>query len=181
MDAFNKTWQVFERALGSLAMVIALGAVAVSLLEIFRRYVLGVVFVWGNDAVVYFMISGIFLYFGVTQAHRNHLIMPVVVDVFIRRQQMKVALAMRVLSLTFTLVFVGSLVFFGFGMVEHTREGSRQTASLTFLLWPFQYVLLVSLLIMAIVVVYQLYRSMTALVGKPEEVSPDELTDRAEF
>ena len=41
--------------------------------EVARRYIFGVVFDWGQDAVTYGMVGSLFLYFAVTQAKRSHL------------------------------------------------------------------------------------------------------------
>ena len=52
-----------------------------AIMEVFRRYVFGVVYDWGQDAVTYGIVSAsVFLYFAVTQARRSHLRVSFVVD-----------------------------------------------------------------------------------------------------
>ena len=51
-----------------------------ALAEIIRRYIFGVVFEWGQDAVIYMMVSSVAFYICVTQVNRNHLVMSAVLQ-----------------------------------------------------------------------------------------------------
>ena len=42
-----------EKILGTLSALLMIGVTLFALAEIFRRYILGVVFEWGQDAVIY--------------------------------------------------------------------------------------------------------------------------------
>ena len=52
-----------EKVVGNCAALVMFLSTGLAILEIFRRYILGVTFEWGQDAVSYFMISALFLYF----------------------------------------------------------------------------------------------------------------------
>ena len=69
-----------EKVIGNCAALVMFLSTGLAILEIFRRYILGVTFEWGQDAVSYFMISALFLYFCVTQYKRSHLAMRAAVD-----------------------------------------------------------------------------------------------------
>ena len=79
-----------DKVVGYGAAIVVLGSVLLALLEIVRRYVFGVVFHWGQDAVTYFILGSVFLFFAVTQARRSHLAVTALLDVFKRRGKMKV-------------------------------------------------------------------------------------------
>ena len=61
--------------LGNVSAVIMIGVTLFALAEIFRRYILGVVFQWGQDAVIYAMLCSVAFYICVTQVKRGHLVM----------------------------------------------------------------------------------------------------------
>ncbi len=84
MEKAYAVWRAFQdRFLGPAAALLLLGCTLLALLEIFRRYVLGVSFEWQQDAVTFFILSGVFLYFGISQRHDAHLsvtVLPEVLD-----------------------------------------------------------------------------------------------------
>ena len=80
-------------------------ATMLAIAEIVRRYVFGVVFHWGQDAVTYFIIGSVFLFFAVTQAKRSHLAVTALLDVFKRRGKMRVVQWVRVINSTAALAF----------------------------------------------------------------------------
>ena len=51
-----------------------------ALLEIIRRYIFGLAFEWGQDAVIVGMVSAVAIYFGVTQVRRGHLVMGAIIQ-----------------------------------------------------------------------------------------------------
>ena len=48
--------------LGNLSAYLMIGVTLFALAEIIRRYIFGVVFEWGQDAVIYAMVSSVALY-----------------------------------------------------------------------------------------------------------------------
>ena len=73
MEKAYAIWRAFQdRVLGRIAALLLLGCTLLALLEIFRRYVFGVSFDWQQDAVVFFILSGVFLYFSISQRRDAH-------------------------------------------------------------------------------------------------------------
>src|SRR3546814_5177451 len=66
---------VLDWGVGYGAAIVLLGATCFAISEIIRRYLFGVVFHWGQDAVTYLIAGSVFLFFAVTQARRSHLAM----------------------------------------------------------------------------------------------------------
>ena len=74
MNRLFAAWRTFQDSFlqyvsGALLLVLTLLAV----LEVIRRYGFGVSFEWQQDAVTYGILSGIFLFFGITQTRKAHL------------------------------------------------------------------------------------------------------------
>ena len=82
MEKAYAIWRAFQdRYLQRAAALLLVGCTLLALLEIFRRYVLGVSFEWQQDAVTFFTLSGVFLYFGIAQRHGAHLSVTVLPEV----------------------------------------------------------------------------------------------------
>ena len=82
MEKAYAIWRAFQdRILGRAAALLLLGCTLLALLEIFRRYVLGLSFEWQQDAVTFFILSGVYLYFGIAQRHDEHLNVAVLPEV----------------------------------------------------------------------------------------------------
>ena len=66
--------------LGNCSAYLMIAVTLFALAEIIRRYIFGVVFQWGQDAVIYAMVSSVALYICVTQIKRGHLVMSAVLQ-----------------------------------------------------------------------------------------------------
>ena len=73
-----KLW--IEKILGTLSALLMIGVTLFALAEIFRRYILGVVFEWGQDAVIYATMCSVAFFICVTQIKRGHLVMSAVLQ-----------------------------------------------------------------------------------------------------
>ena len=74
MEKAYAIWRAFQdRFLAPAAALLLLGCTLLAVVEIFRRYILGVSFEWQQDAVTYFTLSGVFLYFSLCQRRNVHL------------------------------------------------------------------------------------------------------------
>ena len=68
MERAYAAWRAFQdRFLGHAAALLFVGSTLLALVEVVRRYLLGASFEWQQDAVTYFILSGVFLYFGISQ------------------------------------------------------------------------------------------------------------------
>ena len=84
MDNFykisNKIQSSITAILGRCSAFLMIAVTLFALAEIIRRYIFGVVFEWGQDAVIYMMVSSVAFYICVTQINRNHLVMSAVLQ-----------------------------------------------------------------------------------------------------
>ena len=74
MNSLYNYWRSFQdNFLQYLSAILLVGLTLLALLEVVRRYVFGVSFEWQQDLVTFGILSGIFLFFGITQARKAHL------------------------------------------------------------------------------------------------------------
>ena len=171
-------WRWFQdRVLAPAAALLLVGFTLLALVEVFRRYVIGLSFEWQQDAVTFFILSGVFLYFSVSQRKDAHLqvtLVPEVLNIFGPRAK-AAAVVVKFLALVFSFVFLCMVVWWGLPEVEDALKYESRTESLAFPLWPFLAVLLMSFAFMAITIAFQIWFSIQKLRGRPV---PEEGTDR---
>jgi len=159
-------WRAFQdRILAPVAALLFVGSTLLALLEVARRYVLGVSFEWQQDAVTYFILSGVFLYFGISQRRDAHLAVTLVPELLSHFGWRKLEVAIRVFARVFSLVFLVAVVWWGIPEIEDAIKYESRTESLAFPMWPFLAVLIASFAFMAITMAFQLYRAVQALRG----------------
>jgi len=171
-------WRGFqEKILAPAAALLLVGCTLLALVEVFRRYVVGLSFEWQQDAVTFFILSGVFLYFSVSQRKDAHLqvtVVPELLNIFGPRARLA-ALVVKLAALIFAFVFLCAVVWWGLPEVEDAVKYESRTESLAFPLWPFLAVLLVSFAFMALTMLFQIYFSIEKLRGRPV---PEEQADR---
>lgn len=155
-----------DKVVGYIAAVVMFLATALAMLEVIRRYFLGVVFPWGQDAVTYGLVASIFLYFAVTQARRSHLRMSFAVDWIETAGMARGVMAIRALLSGLSVVLYGAIAWWGWETVERSMMMERTTQSMVIIIWPFQMTLVVTFGLLAIVCLFQLYQDICALFGK---------------
>jgi TRAP-type C4-dicarboxylate transport system permease small subunit len=171
-------WRAFQdRILGRVAALLLLGCTLIALVEIFRRYVLGYSFEWQQDAVTFFTLSGVFLYFSLCQRHRVHLTVTLVPELLaLAGPRGRVAGEIVVLcALAFSLLFLCAVVWWGIPEIEDGFKYESRTESLAFPMWPFLLALLLGFAFMAVTMAFQLYFGIRKLLGHsvPEEEDAD--------
>jgi TRAP-type C4-dicarboxylate transport system permease small subunit len=161
-------WRGFQdRILAPAAALLFVGSTLLALLEVARRYVLGLSFEWQQDAVTYFILSGVFLYFSISQRREAHLtvtLIPELFNVFGGRWR-RAAEVVKLLALAFSCAFMAAVVWWGLPEVEDSLKYEARTESLAFPMWPFLAVLLFSFAAMGITMLFQIYRAAQALRG----------------
>ena len=166
MEKAYAAWRAFQdRFLAYAGAVLFVGATLLALLEVGRRYVLGASFDWQQDAVTFFILSGVFFYFSVSQRREAHLtvtLIPELFNVFGGRWR-RAAQIVRLVALVFACAFMAAVVWWGIPEVEDSLKYEARTESLAFPMWPFLAVLLVSFAFMAITMLFQIYRAVQAL------------------
>ncbi|UYN97445.1 MAG: TRAP transporter small permease [Enhydrobacter sp.] len=167
MVTIYKTWRFFQdRVVGYAAALILLGMTILSVVEIFRRYVQGQTFHWGQDAVTYFMVTATFIYFGTCQAQRTHLAVTILPEWLRRSGRVKLGLAVQAIASLLGILFVVAVIWWGHPAAERALKLERMTESMIIPLWPFMYALLVGLALMGVTLLFQFYRDVMRLVGR---------------
>ena len=166
----DRVYRVFRAMLdyiiGYGAIVIMLCGTLLAITEVARRYVFGVVFDWGQDAVTYGMVGSIFLYFAVTQARRSHLRMSALIDSLENAGWSRFVLICRAFFSALGLAVYSLIAWTGIPTLERSMMLQRKTQSMVLEIWPFQAILIAAFTLLAIVCLFQLYQDIRALMGK---------------
>ena len=169
MEKAYALWRAFqEKILAPVAAVIMLGCTLLALLEVFRRYLLGVSFHWQQDAVTYFILTAVALYFGISQRRGAHL----QVDVFLHAARSlgpRVARAVEyieVLSVIFAFLFMVGVCWWGLEEVLDSQQYAPRTESLELPLTPFLWAMLTGFFFMVVSLFFQSWRGIQKLRGR---------------
>ena len=182
MEKAYAIWRAFQdRVLERAAALLLLGCTLLALLEIFRRYVLGVSFEWQQDAVTFFILSGVYLYFGISQRHGEHLSVTVVPEVLeaVGPRARRAAEIIKLIALVISFVFILAVVWWGIPEVRDSVHYETRTESLEFPMWPFLAVLLAGFALMAVTLFFQIYRGIQKLRGLSVLEEPPEAKEAA--
>ena len=177
MEKAYAVWRVFQdQVLARAAALLLFGCTLLALLEVGRRYAFGYSFEWQQDAVTFFMLSGVYLYFSVAQRKGAHLrvtVVPELLAVAGPRAKL-VGEITKLVALGFSLLFLAAVVWWGFPEVEDAVKYETRTESLGFPLWPFLLALLLGFAFMAVTMVFQFYFGVQKLRGRTVPEEPDE-------
>ncbi len=185
MEKAYAAWRAFQdRVLVNAAALLLLGCTLLALVEVGRRYVLGHSFEWQQDAVTYFTLSGVYLYFSVCQRRQVHLsvtVLPELLAVAGPRAR-RAAEVVKLLALAFSCLFLAAVVWWGIPEVADSIKYESRTESLAFPMWPFLAALLLGFAFMAVTMVFQLYFGLQKLRGRgvPEEEAEAEVDRTAD-
>ena len=180
MEAAYAAWRAFQdRILAPAAAILFVGSTLLALLEVGRRYILGLSFEWQQDAVTFFILSGVFLYFSISQRREAHLTVTLIPELFnvVGGRWRAVAAAVKLAALVFSCAFMAAVVWWGIPEIEDAVKYESRTESLAFPMWPFLAVLLFSFASMGITMLFQIYREAQALRGRTVLVEQREEQD----
>ncbi len=174
MERAYAAWRAFqEKVVAQVASLLLIGMTLLALVEVGRRYILGYSFEWQADAVTFFMLSGIYLYFSVVQRRNDHLTMTVLPEVLavVGPRAKRAGEVVKMIALAFSLVFMCAVVWWGIPEIEDAIKYESRTESLAFPMWPFLLALLLGFAFMAVTMVFQLWFGIRKLQGHavPEE------------
>ena len=159
MSQFLKTSKliksIIEYFLSRISSVVLIAMVLFALAEIIRRYYFGVVFEWGQDAVIYAMVFSVSLFVCVTQINRNHLVMSAFLQLLDAKGFYRSVGFCKIFVSFIIFIFCLSLTVTGWSTVEYSYEMEEKTQSLWIPLWPFHVSLLIGLGLMALVAFLQ--------------------------
>lgn len=177
MEKAYAVWRAFQdQVLARAAALLLFGCTLLALLEVGRRYAFGYSFEWQQDAVTFFMLSGVYLYFSVAQRKGSHLAVTVVPELLaVAGPRAKVVGEItKLVALGFSLLFLAAVVWWGFPEVEDAVKYETRTESLGFPLWPFLLALLLGFAFMAVTMMFQFYFGIQKLRGRAIPEEPDE-------
>lgn len=178
MEKAYAAWRAFQdRFLGYAAAVLFVGSTLLALVEVVRRYLFGLSFEWQQDAVTYFILSGVFLYFGISQRRDAHLAVTLVPEMLTHFGLRKADVAIRLFARIFSLAFLVAVVWWGIPEIEDAIKYESRSESLAFPMWPFLAILIASFAFMAITMAFQVYREVQALRGLRVLEEPHEAGD----
>jgi TRAP-type C4-dicarboxylate transport system permease small subunit len=167
LDRTYRAYRYFlDNVVGYAAAIIMVGAVTLAVVEIIRRYIFGLTYEWGQDAIVYCTVASIYLYFAVTQGRRSHLAVTALLDVFKTRGLHKLVLVLRTIVTAFAMTLYAGIVYWGWPSMERSLSRGVTTQSMLLEVWPFQLLLLIGFGLMAVTCLFQLYQDIQALRGK---------------
>jgi TRAP-type C4-dicarboxylate transport system permease small subunit len=162
-------WRAFQdKFLAHAAALILLSMTLLALTEVVRRYVFGWSFEWQQDAVTFITLSGVYLFFGISQRYGNHLSVTLVVEALgaLGPRAYAVAEVFRLIALVFTFLFLLAVLWWGWPEVVDAVEFGTRTESLWFPMWPFLVALMLGFSFMAVSVFFQIYREYQKLRGR---------------
>ena len=168
MEKAYAFWRAFQdRIVAPIAALLLLGCTLLAIVEIFRRYVMGLSFEWQQDAVTFFTLSGVFLYFGISQRHGSHLTVALLTESLESAGPgaRRVAEIVRLIALVFSFLFLVLVLWWGLPEVRDSIEFESRTESLAFPMWPFLVALLAGFASMAVTIFFQVYRQFHRLRG----------------
>lgn len=169
MEKAYELWRAFQdRVLGRVAALLLLGCTLLAIVEIFRRYILGFSFEWQQDAVTFFILSGVYLYFSVAQRHDEHLNVAVLTESLNAGgpRARRAAEIIKLIALVISFLFMVAVVWWGIPEVHDSFKYESRTESLAFPMWPFLAVLLCGFAFMAITMFFQIWRAIQKLRGR---------------
>jgi C4-dicarboxylate transporter DctQ subunit len=177
-------WRAFQdRILAHAAALLLVGCTLLALLEVVRRYVFGYSYEWQQDAVTFFTLSGVFLYFSVCQRKDSHLTVSVVPEVLatLGPRARRAGEVVKLLARAFSAAFLAAVVWWGIPEVDDSLRYEVRTESLAFPMWPFLAALLLGFAFMAVTMLFQLYFGIQRLRGRsvPQEEQAEEVEKAA--
>ena len=182
MEKAYAIWRAFQdRVLARAAALLLLGCTLLAIVEIFRRYILGFSFEWQQDAVTFFILSGVYLYFSISQRHDEHLNVAVLPEVLAATgpRARRAAEFVKVIAHVITFLFLIAVVWWGIPEVHDSFSYETRTESLAFPMWPFLAVLLAGFAFMVVTLFFQVYRGIQKLRGRDVLEEPSEAKEPA--
>ncbi|MEX0637358.1 MAG: TRAP transporter small permease [Burkholderiales bacterium] len=174
MEKAYAVWRAFQdQVLARAAAFLLIGCTLLALVEVVRRYLFGFSFEWQQDAVTFFILSGVFLYFAISQRHNEHLNVIVLLEILQASgpRAKQAAEIIKLIALVVSFLFMLAVVWWGIPEVEDGIKYDTKTESLEFYLWPFLATLLVGFAFMAVTMAFQIWFEIQKLRGRqvPDE------------
>ena len=177
MEKAYALWRAFqERFLERAAALVLLGCTLLALLEVVRRYAFGLSYEWQQDAVTLFILSSVFLYFGVSQRRGAHLNVNLLTGALqaLGPGARRAAEIVKFLATVISFLFLLAVVWWGIPEVKDSVTYGSRSESLAFPMWPFLVALLVGFAFMVVSLFFQVWRGVQGLRGRKVLEEPSE-------
>jgi len=172
-----RAWRAFQdRFLARAMALLMVACTLLALLEVVRRYALGQSFEWQQDAVTLFILSAVFLYFGIAQRRGAHLNVNLLTGALqgLGPGARRAAEVIKVVATAISLLFLVAVVWWGIPEVRDSVKYGSRSESLAFPMWPFLTALLVGFAFMVVTLFFQVWRGVQGLRGRMALEEPDE-------
>ena len=169
MEKAYAAWRGFQdRVIAQAAAILLLGCTLLALVEVGRRYIFGHSFEWQQDAVTFFILSGVYLYFSISQRHEEHLNVAMLTETLnnMGPRSRHAADVVKLVGFVISFVFLLAVVWWGIPEIQDSFEFGSRTESLAFPMWPFLTVLLLGFAFMAVTLFFQIWKSIQKLRGR---------------
>lgn len=160
----NKIQAFITNVLGKCSAYLMIAVTLFALAEIIRRYIFGVVFEWGQDAVIYMMVSSVAFYICVTQVGRNHLVMSAVLQLLNTKGFHRTVGFCKIFISFFISIFTASLTYTAYFTIEYSIQIGERSESLFFFMWPFYFILALGMGLMSLVAFLQLIEDIHSYI-----------------
>lgn len=177
MEKAYRAWRAFqERFLARATALVMIACTLLALLEVVRRYALGQSFEWQQDAVTLFILSAVFLYFGIAQRRGAHLNVNLLTGALqaLGPGAQRAAEVIKVVATVISFLFLLAVVWWGVPEVMDSVKYGSRSESLAFPMWPFLTALLVGFAFMVVSLFFQVWRGVQGLRGRKVLEEPDE-------
>ena len=168
MDNFYKISSKIQSSittiLGRCSAFLMIAVTLFALAEIIRRYIFGVVFEWGQDAVIYMMVSSVAFYICVTQIKRGHLVMSAVLQLLSAYKFFRLIGFAKIFVSTTVCIFCASLTYTAISTIQYSIKISELSESLFFYMWPFHTCLAIGLGLMSLVAFLQVIEDIHSYI-----------------
>ena len=181
MENAYAAWRAFQdKFLAHAAALVLLGTTLLALVEVVRRYVFHLSYEWQQDAVTFFTLSAVYLFFGISQRRGGHLTVTLLVDSLdaMGAGARRAADVIRLVALVLSLAFLLAVVWWGFPEITDAFEFESRTESLAFPMAPFLVALMVGFMFMAVSMFFQIYREYHKLRGRHVLQEPADLEEK---
>jgi TRAP-type C4-dicarboxylate transport system permease small subunit len=172
-----RAWRAFQdRFLARATALVMVACTLLALLEVVRRYVLGQSFEWQQDAVTLFILSAVFLYFGIAQRRGAHLNVNLLTGALqaLGPGAQRAAEVIKVIATVISFLFLVAVVWWGVPEVRDSVNYGSRSESLAFPMWPFLAALLVGFAFMVVSLFFQVWRGVQGLRGRKVLEEPDQ-------
>ena len=177
MEKAYRAWRAFqERFLARATALVMIACTLLALLEVVRRYALGQSFEWQQDAVTLFILSAVFLYFGIAQRRGAHLNVNLLTGALqaLGPGAQRAAEVIKVVATVISFLFLLAVVWWGVPEVRDSVKYGSRSESLAFPMWPFLTALLLGFAFMVVSLFFQVWRGVQGLRGRKVLEEPNE-------